>query len=254
MIKKFLILTIICVIIIKPVFVNCLENKLDVSKYLNYKEERVIYLTFDDGPSPNTSKILEILNKQDVKATFFVIGKQIEANKGIIKELEKSGMCILPHTDTHNYRKIYKTSEDYFNDLNDCISKIKNVTLKSPVNFVRFPGGVKNELLKGNVLEEIKQRFLEEKYYFVEWNVYGLDAERIPKDSDEILKSTINQLTSTPKSVVLLHDGYGNANTVDSIEQIICYAKENGYKFKTLEDITERDFEYFVRKKVINFQ
>ncbi len=251
MFKKLLIISALIYVItnvfnVKPIF------SLDDPSYLKYKNDRVIYLTFDDGPSPNTNKVLEILNKHNVKATFFVIGNQVETHKDIVKRLEESNMCILPHTDTHNYRKIYKTSQDYFEDLNSCIGKIKDVILKEPINFVRFPGGVDNELLKDEVFCEIKDRFIEDKYYFIEWNVYGLDAERVKKDESVIYNSTINQLYNNEKCIVLLHDGYGNQNTANSLDKIITKAKELNYKFKTLEEITEKDFDYFIRKGVIN--
>lgn len=252
MYKKLVILTIICVIMSKLVVVRCVESDVDFGKSLNYIEEKVIYLTFDDGPSPNTNKILNILKQEGVKATFFVIGNQVDIYKDTVKKLEEAGMCILPHTNTHNYRKIYKTSKDYFDDLNICREKIKNITLKDPVNFVRFPGGVNNELLNNDVLREIREKFLDDKYYFIEWNVYGLDAEINPKDSNTIYRATINQLCNIPKAIVLLHDGYGNINTANCVRDIIVKAKNFGYKFKTLEEITEKDFDYFVKKNVIN--
>ena len=247
--KKFLILIIFCVTIMRAVNVTSMENN-QLKKYLNYIDEKVIYLTFDDGPSPNTEKILNVLKEEDVKATFFVIGNQLDSHKNTVIKLQQAGMCILPHTDTHNYRKIYKTSEAYFEDLNTCKDRIKNIISKEPVNFVRFPGGVNNEMLKNDVLKDIKQRFIDEKWYFIEWNVYGLDAEVKPKDSETICRSTINQLKNKNKAIVLLHDGYGNINTANCIKEIIVNAKELGYKFKTLEEITEKDFDYLIKKNV----
>lgn len=246
-----------CLVVMGMVITTCHTHAFNVlhngdNRYLEFKNDKVIYLTFDDGPSPNTSKILDILNKYNVKATFFVIGNQVDSYKDIINRLKESGMCILPHTDCHNYRKIYKTSEEYFNDLNSCIMKIKNVILKEPINFVRFPGGVDNELLRDDVFYEIKDKFIENGYYFIEWNVYGMDAESKPKDEKTIYESTIDQLYNNPKAIVLLHDGYGNINTSNSLERIICRASELGYKFKTLEEITEKDFDYFIQKGVIN--
>ncbi len=249
--RKILILVAIYGIIIESIIVSSMEI-FESQKYLNYIEEKVIYLTFDDGPSPNTIDILDILNEEGVRATFFVIGKQVDTHKNIVERLENSHMCILPHTDTHNYRQIYKTAEDYFIDLNNCKDKIKSIINKDPVNFVRFPGGVNNDLLRNDVLKEIREKFLEYRYYFIEWNVYGLDAEITSKDANEIYESTVNQLLNTSKAIVLLHDGYGNRNTVDSLRLIIHKAKKFGYKFKTLEEITEKDFDYFMRKNVIN--
>lgn len=247
--KKVLLLVIFCVTMIMGLKVSSMEDK-EPRRYLNYIDEKVIYLTFDDGPSPNTEKILNVLKEEDVKATFFVIGKQLDAYKDTVKNLEKSGMCILPHTDTHNYRKIYKSSEAYFEDLNMCKNRIKNIISKEPVNFVRFPGGVDNELLKKDVLKDIKERFIDERCYFIEWNVYGLDAESKPRDSNTIYQATMNQLNNKNRAIVLLHDGYGNINTANCIKEIIVNAKKLGYKFKTLEEITEKDFDYFVKKNV----
>ena len=251
MFRKILILTFIYVTIVRVITVKSVEG-FQSEKYLNYIEEKVIYLTFDDGPSSNTIDVLNILNEEDVKATFFIIGNQVDYYEDTIKKLEDSGMCILPHTNTHNYTQIYKTSEDYFKDLDLCKDKIRSVISRDPIDFVRFPGGVNNELLKNDVLNEIREKFLEDRCYFIEWNVYGFDAEITPRDSQVIYESTVNQLSNTSKAIVLLHDGYGNKNTVSSLRAIIHKAKQLGYKFKTLEDITEKDFDYFVRKNVIN--
>lgn len=247
--KNILILIIFCVTMFMGLKVSSMESD-EGRKYLNYIEDKVIYLTFDDGPSPNTEKILNVLKEEDVKATFFVIGNQLNSYKDTVKKLEQSGMCILPHTDTHNYRKIYKSSEAYFEDLNSCKDKIRSIIAKEPVNFVRFPGGVNNELLKKDVLKDIKEKFIDDKCYFVEWNVYGLDAERNPKDAETIYKATMNQLYNTNKAIILLHDGFGNKNTADCIREIIVNAKNLGYKFKTLEEITEKDFDYLIKKNV----
>ena len=78
--------------------------------------------------------------------------------------------------------------------------------------------------MKDNVLNEIREKFLDDKCYFIEWNVYGLDAERVPQNSETIFSSTISQLNNKSKAIVLLHDGYGNINTVNSIRDIIVKA------------------------------
>lgn len=250
MCKKFLItLMFMCVIMCKVYEVKGIEDSPYVLEHI---DEKVIYLTFDDGPSPNTKKVLDILNDENVKASFFVIGNQIDNYKEVIEELEDSGMCILPHTYTHEYRMIYKSADDYFNDLQNCKDKIEQVLNKKIVNFIRFPGGVHNELLRKDVFERIKQKFLNDKIYFIEWNVYGFDAERNPKTSYEITNSTIRQLGFENKAIVLLHDGFGNKNTVKALRDIIRKAKKLGYKFRTLEEITEKDFDYFIKKNVIN--
>ena len=95
------------------------------------KDINEVFLTFDDGPTrENTTKILEILNKYKVKATFFVIGDLAERNKDIMAMMKDSGMCILPHSYTHDYN-IYKSRRAYFKDLEKCIKVIKEVTRRT---------------------------------------------------------------------------------------------------------------------------
>ena len=94
--------------------------------FCNYKVdavegEKLVYLTFDDGPSPNnTNRILNVLKKNDVKASFFVVGKNVEMFPEIVKKMDKNNMDIYPHCNNHIYKELYSSQDFYFNDLSKC--------------------------------------------------------------------------------------------------------------------------------------
>ena len=102
--------------------------------------EGTIHLTFDDGPSPRTDEILEILAQQDVKATFFVTGQADEANRQRMRKIVEQGHSIGMHTYSHNYTKIYESVEAFLDDMYQVFTLIREATGVTPT-FFRFPGG-----------------------------------------------------------------------------------------------------------------
>ena len=106
--------------------------------------KKVAYLTFDDGPSTNTSKILEILRQYNAKATFFVIGT---SKLDMVKQMADEGHCVALHSDSHDYKKIYTSTDAYFADLQAISDKVKNQIGTAP-KIIRFPGGSSNTVSK----------------------------------------------------------------------------------------------------------
>ena len=113
-----------------------------VTKAVPSSEEKIIYLTFDDGPSENTKKIIDILDKYNVKATFFVTGNGQKYNK-YIKEAYEKGHTIGLHTYSHNYKEVYSSVDAYFDDLNKIGQMVKEQIGFVP-KYIRFPGGSSN--------------------------------------------------------------------------------------------------------------
>jgi len=210
-----------------------------------------VFLTFDDGPSENTLKVLDILNKNDIKATFFVIGKNAENNPKITEKLAENNMCVLPHSQTHDY-DIYKKRERYMEDYRQCVVAIKELTGKTPPSFVRMPGGSDNRVSPREELQSIKQQLIKENIYYVDWNVSSGDAAaaRVPKD--RIIGNILGELKYTSYAVILMHDSSLKTTSVEALPEVIKYLKDKGYVFRTFDDLSIAEEKELEKLKVIN--
>ncbi|MCX4248168.1 MAG: polysaccharide deacetylase [Bacilli bacterium] len=193
-------------------------------------EEKVIYLTFDDGPGVYTEELLNILDKYNVKATFFVTA-QFNKYLPLLKREASSGHVVALHTYTHNWN-LYRSFANYYKDFNEMNKKIEEYT-GSKTKLFRFPGGGSNTISKGKatgVVSYIASRMQEEGYTYFDWNVDSGDAAGA--NSSKIYNNVISGISERNYSVVLMHDI--KRPTIDTIEKIIVYALDNGYTFKTL--------------------
>ncbi|WP_291650350.1 polysaccharide deacetylase family protein [Clostridium sp.] len=214
---------------------------------------KTVYLTFDDGPSVNiTKELINILNKNDIKATFFVVGDYANIYPYMIKSLNENGMSIMPHCNIHDYTFLYKNEESYFKDLDKCKSTIEGILGKRNLNFVRLPGGSDNTVCDINVLSKIKDRISSNGEYYIDWTIATGDAEY--KDSSaEFINSRIRDEGGLyDVEVVLMHDLGDKYATVESLQEIINFYKEKGYKFKSLNEIEDWEIQYLKDIKVLN--
>ena len=189
----------------------------------------VIYLTFDDGPSVHTRRLLEILAKYNVKATFFVV------NAGyldIIKDIVAQGHSIGIHSITHNFQQIYASEEAFFNDLygmQDMIFQRTGVK----TTLMRFPGGSSNLASSFNpgIMRRLVPLVLEKGFQYFDWNVSSGDGGGV-WTADAVYWNVINGVSTKPVSVVLQHDSKGFS--VDAVERILIWGLNNGYTFLPL--------------------
>ena len=206
--------------------------------------KKVVYLTFDDGPSTtNTPEILNVLDRYNVKATFFTLGKSIEANeeaKNILKDIAKRGHAIANHTYSHDYSYLYPNRtmnvDNIVSDIEKSNSIMREVLGESfSTRVIRFPGGYWSWAGRTAMKEAMDQN----GYYNVDWNALNKDAEGKQKNADELLQSTketVEALGPDADSVVLLmHDTYGKEETVKALPQIIEYLQEKGFEFRTIK-------------------
>lgn len=198
--------------------------------------EKVCYLTFDDGPSENTLKVLDVLDEYDIKAVFFVIGSEIvlsEKNQEILKEVVNRGHLIALHTYCHDYKKIYASVDSFLADYEKVFNLVEDITGQRPYIY-RFPGGSYNSSVKWirkDIISEMERR----GFIYYDWNVSGEDSIGYPTASS-IVKNIKKDLTRYQLPVVLLHDGQENKITASSLKQIIEQIKENGYHFGRLDE------------------
>lgn len=205
----------------------------DVTIIVKENEEekmRVVYLTFDDGPSYNTPKVLEILEKYNVKATFFVTGTGQDKNQYIV-DAYNAGHTIGLHTYTHDYASVYASVDAYYNDLNSVGQMVKDLIGFVP-NVIRFPGGSSNTVSANycsGIMSQLSESVIANGYQYYDWNVSSGDAS----GTNVAVETIISGATSgtEDKIMILFHDASGKDTTVEALPTIIEHYKSQGYVF-----------------------
>lgn len=176
-----------------------------------------VYLTFDDGPSSNTDRILDILDQYGVKATFFVVGKEgyAEQYKRIVEEGHTLGM----HSYSHKYNEIYASLDAYKQDLTKLHDFLYELTGED-CDIVRFPGGSSNTISKVDMWDLIDYLNEEDMVYF-DWNVSSGDAAKGYISANQIVGNVLNNINNYNNVVILFHDAAGKNTTVDALPSII---------------------------------
>ena len=199
--------------------------------------KKVIYLTFDDGPSSTiTPGILKILREENVKATFFVINHSDSLNY-LIKQAYDEGHTVAIHSYSHNYRNIYASEEAFWNDLNQMSEKIESITGKKS-NLIRFAGGSSNTVSNFNpgIMSRLTQMVTENGYYYFDWNISSGDAGGV-RSSFEVYHNVVDNLGNN-SNIVLMHDFENNYYTLNALRDIIQYGKSHGYTFLPITETT----------------
>lgn len=211
------------------------------------------FLTFDDGPCMNnTKKILKILNDNNIKATFFIVGMKAEENPEALKELSNSGMSIGVHTYSHNYKKIYSNLNAYTKDYEACRNAIKKITDKEPINYTRLPGGSTNPLTSKSNLASIKKALNDKGIKYVDWNVCSGDADSHEVPVEKIKRNVKTQCKDKKMAVILMHDTYYKHFTVESLPEIIANLKAQGFTFRTFGDLSAAEEKKLIDLEIIN--
>lgn len=205
------------------------------------EKKKTAYLTFDDGPSDNTRKILEVLKEKKAVATFFLIGNEITPEReDIVKQTVKQGNAVGVHTYCHEKNKLYCNAESFFDDFNMASDSIKKVTGKKPV-LHRFPWGSNNRSVCSYV-DSLHEKLQEEGIKSYDWNVSGEDSIGGTVAQSTIFQNVKKDLARYDEPIILLHDSATMDNTAAVLGQIIDYIRSQGYEFATLEKREEYMF------------
>lgn len=200
---------------------------------------KVAYLTFDDGPSINTIKILDILDEYQVKATFFVIGNEEDYAKKSYQEMIKRGHTLALHSYSHNYNVIYRSKNDFFKDLKR-LELLLGDTYGTKTNVVRIPGGSGNKLFYQHSTKPIIQDILEgltsSGYVYVDWNVDSKDGISPNTSAYAITRNVLTHSRNYKQAIILLHDINDMKNTVQALPAIIQGLKKDGYTFDVISE------------------
>lgn len=193
--------------------------------YMSRTQEKVVALTFDDGPDPiDTPAVLDILKEEDVPATFFVLGEAAHLYPDLIKRIVQEGHEIGNHGYSHDYQQrrlteeLRKTDQEVF------------AATGTHTQFYRPPGG----FLSPSQLEVIRKN----GHIAALWSVDSKDWRN--PGVQQIVNNVLD--TVSPGAVILLHDGgYQRVQTVKAVTPIIKALREQGYRFTTLSDLKQLD-------------
>lgn len=192
---------------------------------------KVIYLTFDDGPSAHTSRLLDVLDKYNVKATFFVVKT---GYLYLLPRIAQSGHTVAIHCYSHDYNVVYASDDAYFNDLQKMQNAVQSYIGYAPT-LIRFPGGSSNTVSRrycDGIMTRISAKLTEMGYKYFDWNVDSKDAGGATT-TQEVVDNVIRGIKSKNNyAIVLQHDIKGFS--VNAVEQIIQWGLANGYTFKAL--------------------
>lgn len=195
-----------------------------------------IYLTFDDGPSSYTNTLLDILDKYNVKATFFVTNQGFtKSYDDVILREYQSGHTVGLHSNTHYYPYIYSSVNNYLEDLYAIQSKVKRITGITSM-IMRFPGGSSNTVsknydLKTHIMSKLTSEVEKRGFHYVDWNIVSGDAGETT-DTNVVIANVESHLGNNNTYVVLQHDI--KKFSVDAVESIIKYGLAHGYTFRNI--------------------
>ena len=242
-------LIIIFFIVLYIFFNNYLKNSLQVSNDVNNNlqtsldalfnsKEKVAYLTFDDGPTKSaTPKILDILKEEDVKASFFVIGKYVKNHPDIVKRAYNEGHYIANHGYNHNNSILYKNNESFLSEIKNTdieISKAIGIDNYSSHIF-RFPNGYSSAIYKNQKKEAVKLLHSID-YAYIDWNCLNKDSE-LHYNRNQLLNNFKKSSKNKNTLIILMHDTTDVSDSSSVLKDTILYLKNQGYIFRNFYDL-----------------
>ena len=183
------------------------------------EEIHKVYLTFDDGPSIYTNDILDILDSYNVKATFFVVGKEETNAEEALQRIVDEGHTLGMHSYSHKYKELYESMDSFTQDFARIRDYIYQATGEESVCY-RFPGGSSNtvsEIDMHDVIDYLDSQGVE--YY--DWNVSSGDGGSMKLSTDTLLENCTKDIDTRDTSIILLHDSAEKPTTVEALPDII---------------------------------
>ena len=214
---------------------NSIVDKVSHIYNSDYKR---VFLTFDDGPSKSvTIPILDILKQYNVKATFFVLGSNVERYPEVVKRAYQEGHYIANHSFTHVYSNIYSSPQAVLDEYNRTETAIKNAIGDQTYNsrVFRFPGGTSGGKY-ANIKAEAVNLLNQNNVAHLDWNALTADAAGLDNVNDMMnyVETTMGNKNSV---VILMHDIGTKKSTYELLPQLIQVLREKGYVFENIYDI-----------------
>lgn len=215
------------------------NNAIDVSHSVNTESVRQkrAYLTFDDGPSENTERILDILRKYGIYATFFVVGNSSNEGKRLYRRIHEEGHVIGNHTYSHNYNSLYSSVQAFAQDT-ERLEKLLEQTIGIRSTLLRYPGGSNNLVSRHyggrGIMPLIIHEMNREGYDYMDWNVSSTDAARTVQPKNEIIDAVLSACKTKNEAIILMHDVKVKTTTVEALPTVIEGLLQQGFQFSVL--------------------
>lgn len=226
-----------------------LVPKIINNTYVN-NGKKIACLTFDDGPSTTvTPKVLEVLKKYNVKATFFLIGSNIDKSQtsmDLVWQTAYDGNSIGNHTYSHItdynlpdslYYKNAINIDRYFSELDHTNNLLKKIIGQYySTRIIRMPGGHMTRVHQNSAnLDKFDEKLQQNALVSIDWNCSDLDTTPGLHTADQLVQNTISYVGNKQNVVLLMHDTYGKEETAKALPRIIEYLKSRGYEFKRIK-------------------
>jgi peptidoglycan/xylan/chitin deacetylase (PgdA/CDA1 family) len=197
--------------------------------------KKVVYLTFDDGPSNLTPKVLDLLDRYHAKATFFVVCNNNEEYAEYLSEIVERGHTLALHSYSHNYDEIYASKDAFLRDYEKVYDWVVKNTGYTPSLF-RFPGGSNNgsSYVVNGIIDEMEER----GFQYFDWNVSSGDGSELTT-TENIIDNICSNVGVPEFPIVLMHDGRGKNATLAALPTVLEYLSDNGYEFRSLDKTVE---------------
>lgn len=186
------------------------------------EKEKIIALTFDDGPNENTLQVLDLLKKYDAKAAFFCIGKNIEKHPEIVQRTIAEGHTVGNHSYSHSHFFDFFRKKKLIEELEKTDALLEKFT-GNKINLFRPPYGVTNPSIR-RALEITNHKV-------IGWNIRSLDG--VVKDEKVLYDRIVKRVA--PGGIVLLHDT--SQHSVNVLEQLLQFLEKNNYTVVSLEQL-----------------
>ncbi|MGL5646824.1 MAG: polysaccharide deacetylase family protein [Clostridium sp.] len=221
---------------------NQVFDMIETAKKVNNEKE--VFLTFDDGPSENTPKILKILKDNDVHATFFAMGSNLESkqNQEYLKEAYESGNAIGNHTYSHDFHKLYPGNSVNVNVFMKEITKTDDMmrNILGPgfnTRVIRMPGGyMSRSYYHDPNLKALNTAYKDCNIVSIDWDAETGDATGNNIAPSKLISTAIKESTNEEHVILLMHDAAAKGTSVTALPDIIKYYKDHGYSFKVIEN------------------
>lgn len=202
-------------------------KRVEAERTYSVPEKPTVYLTFDDGPSKLTPKVLDILRDEGVQATFFVLGEQAEARPEMVRRMVEEGHALGNHTYNHRYKELYSDFSVFWDQVQKTEKVLADITGKG-TRLVRAPGGTFGHF------DALYYHYLSLAGYEVhDWNIDSEDSRR-PGMTAESIYRTVEKGPFRHESIVLMHDSSSHEESVKALPRVIRLFKEKGYAFASL--------------------
>lgn len=214
--------------------INVLADDINEDSSSESNKEKVVYLTFDDGPGGQVTKdVLDTLKKENVPATFFVIGSQIKGQEKLLLRMKDEGHSIGLHSFSHDRNKLYCGNNDNFlNEMIKAQETIYNVTGEK-YYVLRFPFGCNNQSYR--LSQGLVDLLHDNNFKIYDWTADSGDGANYKSSPENIARKACK---SEDNVVVLMHCGFINKTSAKALPSIIKYYKDNGYVFKAIDETT----------------